>query len=69
MFPAGWRGGDSQVNGGGDPEFTTEVQVHGVGLPECGHPCKSSVFQDIKCHINTAPPLPPHECLLSSVRR
>ena len=35
------------------------VQVHGVGLPGYGHPDKSSAFQDIKCHVNTASPLLP----------
>lgn len=32
-------------------------QVHGVGSLGYGHPHKSHAFQDIKCHVNKAPPL------------
>lgn len=38
------------------------VQVQGVGLLGYGHPHRSNVFQDIKCHVNTAPSLVLHEC-------
>lgn len=36
------------------------VQGHGVGLLGHGHLHMSNAFQDIKCHVNIAPPPLPH---------